>query len=130
MTDRLQLPASTQPLVPNPEQRAVIQAGADEWLIVVAGPGTARPGCRDAPRPSAGVWDCSPPDPVLSFSRSAVATLSKRLTTRRVDDQGVMEEFEAPCHQTFDSWTFRMLRQGGEVSRTCCLDRTSRTLRA
>lgn len=116
MNDRLQLPASAQPLVPNPEQRAVIEAGADEWLLVVAGPGTGKTqvaAMRLIHLLGSGLQPAQ--ILVLSFSRSAVATLSKRLATLRVDDQGVMEELRHLAIRTFDSWTFRMLRQGGEV---------------
>lgn len=118
MNDRLQLPTSGRPLVPNPnpEQRAVIEAGADEWLLVVAGPGTGKTQVAAMRLVHLLELGLQPAQIlVLSFSRSAVATLSKRLATLRVDDQGVMEELRHLAIRTFDSWAFRMLRQGGEV---------------
>jgi hypothetical protein len=116
MNDRLQLPTSGQALVPNPEQRAVIDAGTDEWLLVVAGPGTGKTQVAAMRLVHLLELGLQPAQIlVLSFSRSAVATLSKRLATLRVDDQGVMEELRHLAIRTFDSWTFRTLRQGGEV---------------
>jgi len=116
MNDRLQLPTSAQPLVPNPEQRAVIEAGADEWLLVVAGPGTGKTQVAAMRLGHLLELGLRPAQIlVLSFSRSAVATLSKRLATLRVDDQGVMEELRHLAIRTFDSWTFRILRQSGEA---------------
>jgi DNA helicase-2/ATP-dependent DNA helicase PcrA len=117
MNDRLQLPASGPPLVPNPEQRAVIDAGADEWLLVVAGPGTGKTQVAAMRLVHLLELGLQPAQIlVLSFSRSAVATLSRRLATLRMDDQGVMEELRHLAIRTFDSWAFRMLRQGGELA--------------
>jgi DNA helicase II / ATP-dependent DNA helicase PcrA len=116
MNDRLQVPNSGQPLVPNPEQGAVIEAGADEWLLVVAGPGTGKTQVAAMRLVHLLELGLQPAQIlVLSFSRSAVATLSKRLATLRVNDPGVMEELRHLAIRTFDSWAFRMLRQGGEV---------------
>ena len=117
MNDRLQLPASGRPLVPNPEQRAVIEAGADEWLLVVAGPGTGKTQVAAMRLVHLLELGLQPAQIlVLSFSRSAVATLSRRLATLRMDDQGVMEELRHLAIRTFDSWAFRTLRQGGELA--------------
>lgn len=116
MNDRLQLPDSGQPLVPNPEQRAVIEAGADEWRLVVAGPGTGKTQVAAMRLVHLLGLGLQPAQIlVLSFSRSAVATLSRRLATLRVNDQGVVEELRHLAIRTFDSWAFRMLRQGGEI---------------
>lgn len=117
MNNRLQLPSSSQPLAPNPEQHAVIEAGTHEWLLVVAGPGTGKTqvaAMRLVHLLASGLQPAQ--ILVLSFSRSAVATLSKRLATLQVSDQGVLEELRHLAIRTFDSWTFRMLRQGGEVA--------------
>ncbi|KQW57062.1 UvrD-helicase domain-containing protein [Variovorax sp. Root411] len=99
---------------PNPEQRAVIEAAVGEWLLVVAGPGTGKTEVaamrlvhliRDGLQPAQIL--------VLSFSRSAVATLTRRLAALRLADAGVVEDLRHLAIRTFDSWAFRILRQGG-----------------
>ena len=99
---------------PNPEQRAVIEAAIGEWLLVVAGPGTGKTQVaamrlvhliREGLQPAQIL--------VLSFSRSAVATLTRRLAALRLADAGVVEDLRHLAIRTFDSWAFRILRQGG-----------------
>lgn len=53
---------------------------------------------------------------VLSFSRSAVATLTRRLAQPGVLEQRLLEDLRHLAVRTFDSWTFRMLRQGGATA--------------
>lgn len=102
------------PHVPDDRQRLVIEAGAEERLIVVAGPGTGKTQVaamrlvhllREGLQPAQIL--------VLSFSRSAVATLSRRLVGLHLDDAGLVEELRHLAVRTFDSWAFRMLRQSG-----------------
>lgn len=50
---------------------------------------------------------------VLSFSRSAVATLTRRIAGLQLPQGGVVEDLRHLAIRTFDSWAFRMLRQGG-----------------
>lgn len=50
---------------------------------------------------------------VLSFSRSAVATLMKRMIDLAGDSELHAEDVRYLAVRTFDSWTFRMLRQSG-----------------
>ena len=47
---------------------------------------------------------------VLSFSRSAVRTLTRRLSRIAGGEDGVLEELRHVSIRTFDSWAFRMLR--------------------
>jgi superfamily I DNA/RNA helicase len=54
---------------------------------------------------------------VLSFSRSAVRTVADRLERFAADSRGVMEDLRYVSIRTFDSWSFRLLRQLGEAPR-------------
>ena len=47
---------------------------------------------------------------VLSFSRSAVRTLTRRLSHIAVTEESGLEELRHVSIRTFDSWTFRILR--------------------
>jgi DNA helicase-2/ATP-dependent DNA helicase PcrA len=100
--------------VPNPEQRDVIEAEADDWLLVVAGPGTGKTqvaAMRLVHLLNSGLRPAQ--ILVLSFSRSAVTTLTRRVAGLRLVDEVLMEDLRHLAIRTFDSWTFRMLRQGG-----------------
>ena len=107
---RLRLAAFT----PDPEQREVIDAGPQERLLVVAGPGSGKTQVaamrlvrllRSGLHPAQIL--------VLSFSRSAVATLTKRISGLEIEDPSLLEDLRHLAIRTFDSWAFRMLRQGG-----------------
>ncbi|MFX5530426.1 UvrD-helicase domain-containing protein, partial [Acinetobacter baumannii] len=50
---------------------------------------------------------------VLSFSNSAVRTLTRRLEKQVDTDASVLEDLRYLAIRTFDSWTFRMLRLAG-----------------
>jgi DNA helicase II / ATP-dependent DNA helicase PcrA len=100
--------------VPSPQQNSAIKAGADEQLLVVAGPGTGKTQVtsarllhllRSGLRPAQVL--------VLSFSRSAVATLLQRMIDMAGEDELQAEDVRYLAVRTFDSWTFRMLRQSG-----------------
>lgn len=102
------------PFVPNPEQRKVIEAAPDAWLLVVAGPGTGKTqvaAMRLVHLMKAGLQPAQ--ILVLSFSRSAVATLTRRVASLDVGDEGVVEDLRHLAVRTFDSWAFRLLRQRG-----------------
>jgi len=99
---------------PSAEQRVVIEASPDSWQLVVAGPGTGKTqvaamrlahliGARLQPAQIL----------VLSFSRSAVATLTRRIAGLQLPEGGVVEDLRHLAIRTFDSWAFRVLRQGG-----------------
>lgn len=99
---------------PSPEQRAVIDAAAHDWLLVVAGPGTGKTqvaAMRLARLLRTGLQPAQ--ILVLSFSRSAVATLTQRLSKVQLEETGVLEDLRHIAIRTFDAWAFRMLRQGG-----------------
>jgi DNA helicase-2/ATP-dependent DNA helicase PcrA len=89
-------------------------------LLVLAGPGAGKTEVsarRIAALLSQGL--SAPNLLVLSFSRSAVRTLTKRLA--RLDgldglDEQVLEELRHVSIRTFDSWAFRMLRRLGSDS--------------
>lgn len=51
---------------------------------------------------------------ILSFSRAAVRTLTKRLARLQGLDEQVLEELRHVAIRTFDSWTFRLLRRLGQ----------------
>lgn len=103
-----------KPMEANPEQHAVIEAVSDEWLLVVAGPGTGK--TQVAAARLMHLLNCGLQPAqilVLSFSRSAVATLTKRIATVEVANERLVEDLRHLAIRTFDSWAFRMLRQGG-----------------
>lgn len=54
---------------------------------------------------------------VLSFSRSAVRTVADRLERFAADSKGVVEDLRHVSIRTFDSWSFRLLRQLGDAPR-------------
>ena len=98
----------------DPRQIEVIEAGSAESLLVVAGPGTGKTQVA-AMRLVHLLWGGLRPGQilVLSFSRSAVATLTKRIRTLQLDDEETIEDLRHLSIRTFDSWAFRMLRQTG-----------------
>lgn len=99
---------------PNPEQAEVIDAPSDAWLLVVAGPGTGKTqvaAMRLAHLIRSGLLPAQ--ILVLSFSRSAVATLTRRIAGLQLADGHVVEDLRHLAIRTFDSWAFRILRQCG-----------------
>lgn len=98
-------------------QLTAICAKASERLLVLAGPGSGKTEVsarRIATLLSQGL--AAPNLLVLSFSRSAVRTLTKRLARLAGLDEQVLEELRHVSIRTFDSWTFRMLRRLGQDS--------------
>lgn len=105
---------ASPPLVLDPEQRQVIEAAPDGRLLVVAGPGTGKTqvaAMRLVHLIGAGLQPAH--ILVLSFSRSAVATLTKRVARLDVGEDGIVEDLRHLAVRTFDSWAFRLLRQHG-----------------
>lgn len=99
---------------PNPEQAEVIGAPSEDWLLVVAGPGTGKTqvaAMRLAHLIRSGLLPAQ--ILVLSFSRSAVATLTRRIAGLQLADGHVVEDLRHLAIRTFDSWAFRILRQCG-----------------
>lgn len=80
-------------------------------MLVAAGPGTGKTeiaALRMADLLTSGL---SPGQIlVLSFSRSAVRTLTRRLSRIAGTEDGMLEELRHVSIRTFDSWAFRMLR--------------------
>lgn len=101
----------------NPEQRAVIEAAPNAHLLVVAGPGTGKTqvaAMRLVRLLNSGLQPAQ--ILVLSFSRTAVATLTNRLAGLNFADERLLEDLRHLAIRTFDSWTFRVLRQGGQTA--------------
>lgn len=97
----------------------IIQAPASARLLVEAGPGTGK--TEIAARRIANLvrTELSPGQVlILSFSRSAVRTLTRRLGKIDETDNRVLEELRHLSVRTFDSWAFRMLRLLGDEPRT------------
>lgn len=101
-------------VITDPLQNSVIKSSTAARMLVHAGPGTGKTQVsamrlahliKSGVRP-AGIL-------VLSFSRSAVKTLSRRIEKINPDDDQVLEELRHLSIRTFDSWTFRLLRQAG-----------------
>lgn len=94
-------------------------AEASARLLVDAGPGTGKTemaALRMAGLIQAGL---SPGQLlVLSFSRSAVRNLTRRLTRVMAADERILEELRHVSVRTFDSWSFRMLRLLGHPAPT------------
>ena len=100
--------------IPDPEQCLVIETGWSDWLLVEAGPGTGKTqvaAMRLVHLLKQGLLPAQ--ILVLSFSRSAVTTLTRRLENLRVDDEYLVEDLRHLAIRTFDSWAFRILRQTG-----------------
>lgn len=109
---RLAAPAPAS--VDDAEARRILStAPADRRMLVEAGPGTGKTQMA-AQRLSALIQSGVAPGQllVLSFSRSAVRTLTRRLADLHADP-GVVEELRHVSIRTFDSWAFRVLRRIG-----------------
>lgn len=97
-------------------QLAVIEAGYKEKLLVLAGPGSGKTEVsarRIARLISSGLSTSQVM--VLSFSRSAVRTLTDRISKIDQIDDYVIEELRHLAIRTFDSWTFRILCKLGHL---------------
>lgn len=100
-------------------RQEIIGAPASARMIVEAGPGMGKTEIAARRLASLIRTELSPAQIlILSFSRSAVRTLTKRLGKVGETDPRVMEELRHLSVRTFDSWAFRMLRLLGEAPRT------------
>ncbi len=96
----------------------IINAPAAARMIVEAGPGMGKTELAARRLASLIRNELSPAQIlVLSFSRSAVRTLTSRLGKIGETDPRVLEELRHLSVRTFDSWAFRMLRLLGEAPR-------------
>jgi hypothetical protein len=95
-----------------PVRTLIVSAGADARMLVDAPPGTGKTHLAAA-RLGALIKDKVSPGQVLvlSFSRSAVRTLTKRLAL--LSDERTLEELRYVSIRTFDSWAFRILSAAG-----------------
>jgi DNA helicase-2/ATP-dependent DNA helicase PcrA len=100
------------------EQKEVIEAPASQWVLVNAGPGTGKTQVsalrlvhllRQGLNPAQIL--------VLSFSRSAVHTLSRRIECLSLLDESLTEDVRHLTIRTFDAWVFRVLRQSGSETK-------------
>lgn len=93
------------------EREAILSAGPDIRMLVEAGPGTGKTQ-MSALRLAGLIRSALSPGQVLvlSFSRSAVRTLTRRLTIVAAADAHIVEELRYVSVRTFDSWAFRVLR--------------------
>lgn len=112
------LPMSDAQVDDSAERAAILDAPASARLLVEAGPGTGKTEMAAKRLARLIRTEISPGQIlVLSFSRSAVRTLTRRLTRVGETDPGVVEELRHLSIRTFDSWAFRMLRLLGEPPR-------------
>lgn len=100
------------------EQKEVIEASASQWMLVNAGPGTGKTQVsalrlvhllRQGLNPAQIL--------ILSFSRSAVHTLYRRIDCLSQLDEGITEDVRHLTIRTFDAWVFRVLRQSGSEAK-------------
>ncbi len=101
---------------PDPAQDRVTEASVSDRVLVVAGPGTGKTEVA-ARRLAHLVRSATPPGRilVLSFSRSAVRNLTRRLQATGAGDSAMIEELRHVSVRTFDSWAFRILRLAGHA---------------
>lgn len=100
------------------ERARILDAPTSARLLVEAGPGTGKTEMAAKRLARLIRTEVSPGQIlVLSFSRSAVRTLTRRITRVGETDPGVVEELRHLSIRTFDSWAFRMLRLLGESPR-------------
>lgn len=93
------------------EREAILGAGPDVRMLVEAGPGTGKTQLSALRLAGLIRGSLSPGQVlVLSFSRSAVRTLTRRLTALAAADAHTVEELRYVSIRTFDSWAFRILR--------------------
>jgi DNA helicase-2/ATP-dependent DNA helicase PcrA len=133
----LSAPTPAAPVAPNPtrlplppiapveivddsaERAEILGADAASRMLVEAGPGTGKTQLAALRLSRLISSELSPGQVlVLSFSRSAVRTLTRRLAEVAKADDRIMEELRHISIRTFDSWTFRMLRLLGEQPAT------------
>lgn len=100
-------------------RRNIVDAPASARLLVEAGPGTGKTEIAARRLASLIRTELSPGQILLlSFSRSAVRTLTRRLGRIGETDPRVIEDLRHLSVRTFDSWAFRMLRLLGESPRS------------
>jgi hypothetical protein len=97
------------------ERERIRSAPASARMLVEAGPGTGKTQLAALRLNKLVRSDISPSQMlVLSFSRSAVRTLTRRMSSVAGTDEHIIEELRHVSVRTFDSWAFRILRLLGE----------------
>lgn len=100
---------------PTPGQAVIVEADADSRILVLAGPGTGKTEVlarRLVHLLGVGVRPAQ--TLVLSFSRNAVKNVADRIRRLPDIDEVSLLELRHLVVRTFDSWSFRVLRQCGE----------------
>src|SRR5690349_11100064 len=96
------------------ERSQAITAPASARMLVEAGPGTGKTEIAALRLAELVRTQLSPAQIlVLSFSRGAVRTLTRRMITVAGADEHTVEELRHVSVRTFDSWAFRILRLVG-----------------
>lgn len=112
----MQIQASPSAAIPDDsvDRQAIRTASASTRMLVEAGPGTGKTEMAALRLSGLISSELSPGQVlVLSFSRSAVRTLTRRLARVAGADEQVLEELRHVSIRTFDSWAFRILRLMG-----------------
>lgn len=103
-----------QPFTADPAQQKIIEALPSERLLVAAGPGTGKTQvCAMRLAHLVTHHVTASQILVLSFSRSAVRTLSRRVESLQSLSPDTLEQLRHLSVRTFDSWAFRILRLAG-----------------
>ncbi|WP_159388905.1 UvrD-helicase domain-containing protein [Pseudomonas sp. R32] len=101
------------------EQKEVVEAPPSQWMLVNAGPGTGKTQVSALRLVHLLHHGLNPGQIlVLSFSRSAVHTLSRRLERMSLLDESIAEDVRHLTIRTFDAWAFRVLRQSGSETKS------------
>lgn len=101
------------------EQKEVVEAPPSQWMLVNAGPGTGKTQVSALRLAHLLHHGLNPGQIlVLSFSRSAVHTLSRRLERLSLLDESIAEDVRHLTIRTFDAWVFRVLRQSGSETKS------------
>lgn len=96
------------------ERARALAAPVTARMLVEAGPGTGKTEIAALRLAELVRSQLSPSQVlVLSFSRGAVRTLTKRVATVAGTDEHIVEELRHISVRTFDSWAFRILRLVG-----------------
>ncbi|MET0370685.1 MAG: UvrD-helicase domain-containing protein, partial [Sphingobium sp.] len=96
------------------ERARALAAPATARMLVEAGPGTGKTEIAALRLAELVRNQLSPAQVlVLSFSRGAVRTLTRRMTAVAKTDEHIVEELKHVSVRTFDSWAFRILRLMG-----------------
>jgi hypothetical protein len=100
------------------DQLRVALAPPGQRMLVLAGPGSGKTEVSARRIEALLGYGLRPAEIlVLSFSRAAVRTLSDRMSQLPTIDEHVREDLRYLTVRTFDSWTFRMLRNAGHLPR-------------